>query len=142
MAEGVIEMKAQNIDDAQPIESQIQYFLDRFYMSRISIRMLINQHSTPVVCLCDVTTRGSFLALLFGKQDERPSRHVGAIDPTCDVLAVAEDAFHNARFLCEQYYMASPSVNFRCIRRKSVFIQEAPRRFHHALDLIIFVWYN
>ena len=44
MAQGVVEYKeAFGVD---PVTDQnVQYFLDRFYMSRISIRMLINQHS-------------------------------------------------------------------------------------------------
>lgn len=44
MAQGVVEYKETYGTD--PITSQnMQYFLDRFYMSRISIRMLLNQHS-------------------------------------------------------------------------------------------------
>lgn len=46
MAQGVLEYKEAYGDD--PVSNQnIQYFLDRFYLSRISIRMLINQHSEP-----------------------------------------------------------------------------------------------
>ena len=49
MAQGVIEMKENPSSSAAAdnpnTENQIQYFLDRFYMSRIGIRMLINQHS-------------------------------------------------------------------------------------------------
>lgn len=44
MAQGVIEYR--DAFGADPVTCQnIQYFLDRFYMNRISIRMLINQHS-------------------------------------------------------------------------------------------------
>jgi pyruvate dehydrogenase kinase 2/3/4 len=49
MAHGILELKeSQNGVDSQ-MENSIQYFLDRFYMSRISIRMLINQHSNLTV---------------------------------------------------------------------------------------------
>ncbi|XP_039556531.1 pyruvate dehydrogenase kinase, isozyme 2 isoform X2 [Passer montanus] len=54
MAQGVIEYKETYGDD--PVSNQnIQYFLDRFYLSRISIRMLINQHNAYNMAklLCD-----------------------------------------------------------------------------------------
>lgn len=46
MAQGVLEMKETKGGQVEPsMELAVQYFLDRLYMSRISIRMLINQHS-------------------------------------------------------------------------------------------------
>jgi pyruvate dehydrogenase kinase 2/3/4 len=48
MAEGLIELKeSDGVDIAS--ERGIQYFLDRFYLNRISIRMLQNQHCTAFV---------------------------------------------------------------------------------------------
>lgn len=48
MAQGVVEYKETYGTD--PVVSQnVQYFLDRFYMSRISIRMLLNQHSESIL---------------------------------------------------------------------------------------------
>ncbi|XP_013781905.1 pyruvate dehydrogenase (acetyl-transferring) kinase, mitochondrial-like [Limulus polyphemus] len=102
MAQGVIELKDTYEVDPQ-IEHSIQYFLDRFYMSRISIRMLINQHTS-----------------LFGANLTGHPRHIGCIDPNCDIVALVHDAFENAKFLCDQYYLGSPDV----------IIQE-----HNALDL-------
>jgi len=49
MAQGVLELKESHDVDIQT-ENSIQYFLDRFFMSRISIRMLINQHSKFIEC--------------------------------------------------------------------------------------------
>ena len=42
MAQGVLELKETHAVDNQT-DMHIQYFLDRFYMSRISIKMLIHQ---------------------------------------------------------------------------------------------------
>ncbi|CAK1548883.1 unnamed protein product [Leptosia nina] len=101
MAQGVLELKESHEVDPG-VENSIQYFLDRFYMSRISIRMLINQHT-----------------LLFGEQIGKQEsvngignggRHIGSIDPACDVAAVVRDAYENARFLCDRYYLASPEL--------------------------------
>ncbi|XP_053636878.1 pyruvate dehydrogenase (acetyl-transferring) kinase, mitochondrial isoform X2 [Cherax quadricarinatus] len=91
MAQGVLELKDAHSINANT-ESNIQYFLDRFYMNRISIRMLINQHT-----------------ILFG-EGVNAQNHIGCIDPHCDVVRVIEDAYSSARFLCDQYYLASPEL--------------------------------
>ncbi|KAL7976620.1 hypothetical protein Chor_008569 [Crotalus horridus] len=54
MAQGVLEYRDSSKMDSC-INHNIQYFLDRFYMNRISIRMLINQHNAfqSSQMLCD-----------------------------------------------------------------------------------------
>lgn len=37
--------------------------------------------------------------------------HIGCIDPECAIRAVVNDAYDNASFLCDQYYLASPKLN-------------------------------
>ncbi|XP_035157161.1 pyruvate dehydrogenase kinase, isozyme 2 isoform X4 [Callithrix jacchus] len=93
MAQGVLEYKDTYGDD--PVSNQnIQYFLDRFYLSRISIRMLINQHT-----------------LIFdGSTNPAHPKHIGSIDPNCNVSEVIKDAYDMAKLLCDKYYMASPNL--------------------------------
>jgi len=91
MAKGVIEMRESHQVD-QTVEHRIHYFLDRFYMSRIGIRMLINQHT-----------------LLFSGQVNNNSE-IGCIDPNCNVQSLVRDAYENAKYLCDQYYLASPDL--------------------------------
>nr|XP_057921884.1 pyruvate dehydrogenase (acetyl-transferring) kinase isozyme 2, mitochondrial [Doryrhamphus excisus] len=93
MAQGIIQYKEAFPQDAVTNQN-IQYFLDRFYMSRISIRMLINQHT-----------------LIFdGTTNPVHPNTIGSIDPHCQVGDVVEDAFHSAKMLCEQYYLRSPDL--------------------------------
>uniref|UniRef100_A0A8C7J6L3 Protein-serine/threonine kinase n=1 Tax=Oncorhynchus kisutch TaxID=8019 RepID=A0A8C7J6L3_ONCKI len=75
MAQGVVEYKEAFGSD--PVTNQnVQYFLDRFYMSRISTRMLMNQHS-----------------LIFdGSANPAHPKHIGTIDPDCDVTEVVKGA--------------------------------------------------
>lgn len=63
MAQGVVEYKEAYGTD--PVVSQnLQYFLDRFYMSRISIRMLLNQHSEMLFFIFGVTFLTGYRLLL------------------------------------------------------------------------------
>ncbi len=96
MAMGILQVEETYGIDSKTGQN-IQYFLDRFLMSRISIRMLINQH------------------LLMFSQDfkenyDEKNTQIGSIDPECDVVQVLQDAFLNAKFLCDQYYLCSPSI--------------------------------
>jgi len=77
------------------LTKSVQYCLDRLYLSRISLNMLTNQHmmvhgyKTPV------------------------NNQIGVINPATDLEEVVRHAYVNARFLCEQCYMAAPHLELR-----------------------------
>ncbi|XP_060791207.1 pyruvate dehydrogenase kinase, isozyme 3b [Neoarius graeffei] len=120
MAQGVIEYKEKFGFDPY-ISSNVQYFLDRFYTSRISFRMLINQHT-----------------LLFsdGINPAHP-KHIGSIDPSCNVVEVVQDAYETAKMLCEQYYMTAPDLDiqeFNCKNPdKPIQVVYVPSHLFHML---------
>ncbi|XP_023667669.1 pyruvate dehydrogenase kinase, isozyme 4 [Paramormyrops kingsleyae] len=120
MAQGVLEYKeAFGVD---PVTNQnVQYFLDRFYMSRISTRMLMNQHT-----------------LIFGgSANPAHPKHIGSIDPNCDVVEVIKDAHENSKMLCDQYYLTSPEVEVKQVNSKAagspLHIVYVPSHLYHML---------
>lgn len=110
MAEGVLELK--NRLGREMIDTSVQFFLDRLYMNRISIRMLITQHlelfkqAQTNNNLCAITSGASGRKVTPNKKN----RWVGIIDPQCNVKEIAEDAVADARYLCSNNYSVCPSV--------------------------------
>ena len=97
VAQGILEYKRKR--QRMQIDSSMQAFLDRFYMSRIGIRMLIGQHIT----LTDQTS-------------EMHPNYVGIICTKTYVKDLAEEAIENARFVCEDHYgmFDAPKVQLVC----------------------------
>ena len=60
-------------------------------------------------------------ALLFGPQSSQEGRHIGCIDPECNITSVIEDAYENARFLCDAYYLCSPALEIIDVDSESGF---------------------
>uniref|UniRef100_A0A8C7Y2L1 Protein-serine/threonine kinase n=1 Tax=Oryzias sinensis TaxID=183150 RepID=A0A8C7Y2L1_9TELE len=120
MAQGVMEYKEVFPQDVVTNQN-IQYFLDRFYMSRISIRMLINQHT-----------------LVFnGTTNPAHPTTIGSIEPHCQVGEVVQDAFHSAKMLCDQYYLRSPDLLLQEMNHKKtshpISIVYVPSHLYHML---------
>ncbi|EGE08640.1 pyruvate dehydrogenase kinase [Trichophyton equinum CBS 127.97] len=97
VAQGVLEWKRKK--QRLQIDSGIQAFLDRFYMSRIGIRMLIGQH----------------IALTNQHHTYHPN-YVGIICTKTNVRQLAQEAIDNARFVCEDHYglFEAPKVQLVC----------------------------
>ncbi|MEQ2185361.1 [Pyruvate dehydrogenase (acetyl-transferring)] kinase isozyme 2 [Goodea atripinnis] len=113
MAQGVIEYKEVFPQDLLTNQN-IQYFLDRFYMSRISIRMLINQHT-----------------LVFdGTTNPVHPNTIGSIDPQCKVGDVVQGEYRlnlNLKGFCFFYFCAD--------KKKSdpISIVYVPSHLYHML---------
>ncbi|KAI8870939.1 pyruvate dehydrogenase kinase [Ramicandelaber brevisporus] len=121
LAQGVLEYKARlglgsggSSDAHSLIDLEVQRFLDRFYMSRIGIRVLIGQH------------------VALHHNDSRPG-YVGIIGTRTNIADIAQEAIDNARFICEEYYgmFRAPAVQLHCPPRLE--FMYVPSHLHHML---------
>ncbi|KAJ6155385.1 hypothetical protein N7470_005951 [Penicillium chermesinum] len=114
VAQGILEWK--RVRQRMQIDSTIQSFLDRFYMSRIGIRMLIGQH----------------IALTEQTYVKHPN-YVGIICTKTNVRDIALEAIDNARFVCEDYYglFEAPKVQLVC--RDDLNFMYVPGHLAHML---------
>src|SRR5271155_3828505 len=114
VAQGILEYKRKR--QRMQIDQNIQSFLDRFYMSRIGIRMLIGQH----------------IALTDQNHNKDPS-YVGIICTKTNVRDLAEEAIENARFVCEDHYglFDAPKVQLFC--EPSLNFMYVPGHLSHML---------
>lgn len=94
-AQGILDYKRKH--RRAHLDRSFQRFLDRFYMSRIGIRMLIGQHISLV-------------------QDPPRQDYVGVICTATNVRAIAQEAIDNAQMICQDYYalFEPPQVQLIC----------------------------
>lgn len=99
LARGVQNWKQKN--NYKYLNSPINQFLDRFYMSRIGIRMLIGQ------------------TIAINQQSQKNMQnddYVGIICLHCNIKDIIRDAIDAARFACEEHFdvMEVPKVKLYC----------------------------
>ena len=114
IAQGVSEYKRKR--QRMQIDQNIQSFLDRFYMSRIGIRMLIGQH----------------IALTDQKTSSDPN-YVGIICTKTNVHDLAQEAIENARFVCEDHYGLFDAPKVRLVCDKNLEFMYVPGHLSHML---------
>lgn len=111
IAQGVLEYK--RAQKGRDIQADVQRFLDRFYLSRIGIRILIGQHialsRTPIGGPSQVHHHA-------GQDQDEAENYVGIICTNTNVGAMAHEAIENARFVCEEHYglFKGPPVQLIC----------------------------
>ncbi|KAI9848256.1 MAG: hypothetical protein M1838_000612 [Thelocarpon superellum] len=114
IAQGILEYKRKR--QRMQIDQSIQSFLDRFYMSRIGIRMLIGQH----------------IALTDQRHSAEPD-YVGIICTKTNVRELAQEAIENARFVCEDHYGLFDAPKVQLVCRPDLNFMYVPGHLSHML---------
>ncbi|KAI7862482.1 mitochondrial branched-chain alpha-ketoacid dehydrogenase kinase-domain-containing protein [Spinellus fusiger] len=116
IAQGILEYKEHKKHGI--IDPEVERFLDRFYMSRIGIRILIGQHSTLY--------RGPCL------QD-----YVGVICTKTSIRDIAQDAIDNARFICEEHYGLFKAPEVQMFSPGDIEFMYVPSHLNHMIFEIL-----
>lgn len=118
VAQGILEYKRKR--QRMQIDHNIQAFLDRFYMSRIGIRMLIGQH----------------IALTDQRAQSDPN-YVGIICTKTNIHDLAQEAIENARFVCEDHYGLFDAPKVQLVCSPDIHFMYVPGHLSHMLFEIL-----
>ncbi|TIC19225.1 hypothetical protein E3Q13_01426 [Wallemia mellicola] len=118
IAQGVLEYKKHRQHIGRGVDTDIQSFLDRFYMSRIGIRFLIGQH----IALNSIN---------------QPKDYVGIICKSTNVRDVCDEAIDNARFIAEDHYALFKPPQVQLICPEDLTISYVPGHLNHIVFEII-----
>ncbi|KAI7826308.1 alpha-ketoacid dehydrogenase kinase [Kickxella alabastrina] len=113
LAQGVVEYK--QLLKSHTIHPHVQHFLDRFYLSRIGIRMLIGQQ------------------IELNQPQQKHRDYVGVICTHTRIADVMQEAIDNARFICGDYYMlmSVPEIELHC--PTDLEFMYVPSHLHHMI---------
>ena len=137
MAQGVQEWKSEHSKII--VNSQIQTFLDKFYMSRIGIRMLIGQHLA--LNMAQLSPTKQRISSFFGGVGEKVKKgptYVGVICTDCNVGEVAEDAIETAKYVCEEHYglLSCPEVQLIAPKNEISFMYVPGHLIHMLFETL------
>lgn len=119
IANGIMELKQIRGSDA--VDPAVQSFLDRFYMSRIGIRILIGQH---------IALNAPNLST---QQQQQQPDYVGIICTRTNISEIAQDAIDNARFICEDHYGLFQAPEVKLYGPSDLHFMYLPSHLHHML---------
>ncbi|KAJ3186710.1 hypothetical protein HDU85_007530 [Gaertneriomyces sp. JEL0708] len=102
-----------------PLPTAIQSFLDRFYLSRIGIRMLIGQ--TVAMHESSVDPKSN------------PDNYVGIICTKVKLGDIAWEAAEDARTICQDYYGVWGGPEIKFLGATDVEFMYVPSHLHHML---------
>ncbi len=131
MAEGIKEYTAQR---STPVDSQTQIlinsFLDRFYSTRIGMRILVSQH----IALCDLGT-GKFQ----GQQLKRlmDAGYVGIVCTRMNLKLMTHEAIELARQMCEDWYGLFDAPEVELICDPNLEIMYIPGHLNHMIFEVV-----
>ena len=117
VAQGILEFKrAKGI--SRHIDQNVRHFLDRFYMSRIGIRVLIGQH----------------IAL---NESNPHNDYVGIICTKTNIRQVAADAIQQASYLAEEHYGVFKPPEVQLVCPEDLTFMYIPSHLNHMLFEIL-----
>ncbi|GLC46358.1 hypothetical protein PLESTB_001766800 [Pleodorina starrii] len=114
IAKGVEEYKRElerTGESSQELESEIQHFLDTFFLSRIAIRFLAGHHISMF-------------------EPPRPD-HIGLVHTRCSPYMIASDAVSAARAICFREYGGAPQVTV--LGNTGLTMAYVPSHLHHMV---------
>jgi len=100
---GMLDMK--DIRKHNHFKEHVQYILDRLYLNRISIHMLISNYQA----LHEKSIKG---------KNEGGTGMLGTVDPKCNIMEVVREAFSAAAFICDREYLDSPDLSLKGFENK------------------------